>query len=404
MGPPVGGPIFLLTLCRYSFIYYLKDGDHQVRTNKWLLLTLVAAFASAVLATTSYCAEESGKDAFPVVRIGHVDMAVLITFHPLMQYYSFETGFFIKPLKEGLSRKELLEEVKARQEKNRVLAEKEGAEIKSHVDELASIEVEVARLLAKTSGEQNALNEKFSKEIAGIKDEAEKKSRTEKYNAELGRIDREYYENKKKHEERKVKLSQRISELQQKINEANYMDTKESRKIFYDIINEINEAVAEVAKGEKIQAVFNSSFVSPLSVFEANKADYYARAQEYSKWTGELPIPNFGFLSEEVDEADIAGSGTGENSLKVTAAKNNCEAIYSKRAEFVKLFETREIFNPANQMMVYGGEDLTVKVLGKLFNKHSVPKAKIKLITDVLTQSKLVNRQVLEAMEKEHMK
>ena len=82
------------------------------------------------------CAAEPKKEtakeraAAQEFKIGYADMAALLAFHPLMQYYSYDANIFIRPLKGGLSKTEFLKQIRERQEKYKILKENTDNEIK----------------------------------------------------------------------------------------------------------------------------------------------------------------------------------------------------------------------------------------------------------------------------------
>lgn len=312
-------------------------------------------------------------------KMGYVDMAALLAFHPLMQYYSYDANIFIRPLKGGLSKTEFLKQIRERQEKYKILKENTENDIKKIQVEIDSIESEINKLRVKVSREQAVANQKYSDDYTKLSDENTRKLRTTEYHTHLSKLDRDYYEEKKKLDEYKDKKYAAMNDAILKISEVDYLNDVDSRNFFNSILDEIDAALKEAAEENKIPVILNSNYISmftPNEFISMNKYDAPASAIN----TNIPPMANYGYLLDNIDGA-AETMADNEINAKKEYVKNECTRLLNRRVEIARLFSR---YGVLNKMVVYGGVDLTADTLEKLLKKHGVADYKIQVITETL--------------------
>ncbi len=325
--------------------------------------------------------KETAKDqpAAQEFKIGYVDMAALLAFHPLMQYYSYDANIFIRPLKGGLSKTEFLKQIRERQEKYKILKENTENEIKKIQLEIDSLESEINKLRVKVSREQAVANQKYSDDYTKLSDENTRKLRTTEYHTQLSGLDRDYYEEKKKLDEQKDKKYAAMNEVILKISEVDYLNDVDSRNFFNSILDEIDAALKEAAEENKIPVILNSNFISmftPNEFIGMNKYDAPASAII----SNIPPMANYSYLLDNID-GTAETMADNEINAKKEYVKNECTRLLNRRVEIARLFSR---YGVLNKMVVYGGLDLTADTLEKLLKKHGVADYKIPVIIETL--------------------
>ncbi|HNY10818.1 MAG TPA: hypothetical protein PKK26_04415 [Candidatus Wallbacteria bacterium] len=353
------------------------------------LLTL-----SLLLPAVSTGAERKKNSGARELRIGFVDLSILMAFHPLMQYYSIDYDIFIKPLKKGLNKQELLNEVAERQQKNKNFNETSGGELKNLQQELGSIEAEITKLRVGVSREQDVINREYTEEYTGLQSEAEKKTRTQKYRNALSDIDSRYYSAKKKYDDRKAQINDRVSEISHSNHKIDYLDKKAGLEILNEIAVEINTALKDVAAENQIDVVLNSSAIHPFTPPKDIKPENYMREDPYSPNAAIAEVYS-GKLFENTD-----GLEAGKNTDGIS---ENCKEVYTKRGAFVESIMRKGIAMYSNRMFAHGGEDLTIKVLEKILRSYSVPQAKMDIMTKAITKSRNVDYERTHRVEEEEV-
>lgn len=312
-------------------------------------------------------------------KIGYVDMAALLAFHPLMQYYSYDANIFIRPLKGGLSKTEFLKQIRERQEKYKILKENTETEMKKIQFEVESIESEINKLRVKVSREQAVANQKYSDEYTKLSDENTRKIRTTEYHTQLSKLDRDYYDEKKKLDEQKEKKYAAMNDVILKISEVDYLNDVDSRNFFNSILDEIDAALKEAAEENKIPVILNSNYISmftPNEFIAMNKYDSPASAIN----SNIPPMADYGYLLDNIDGA-AETMADNEINAKKEYVKNECTRLLNRRVEIARLFSR---YGVLNKMVVYGGADLTADTLEKLLKKHGVAEYKIPVIIETL--------------------
>ncbi len=325
--------------------------------------------------------KESAKDqpAAQEFKVGYADMAALLAFHPLMQYYSYDANIFIRPLKGGLSKTEFLKQIRERQEKYKILKENTENEIKKLQSEIDSIDSEINKLRVKVSREQAVANQKYSDDYTKLTDENTRKLRTTEYHTHLSKLDRDYYEEKKKLDEQKDKKYAAMNDAILKISEVDYLNDVDSRNFFNSILDEIDAALKEAAEENKVPVILNSNYISmftPNEFIGMNKYD----APASSINPNIPPMANYGYLLDNID-GTTETMADNEINAKKEFVKTECTRLLNRRVEIARLFSRYRVLN---KMVVYGGTDLTAATLEKLLKKHSVADFKIPVILETL--------------------
>lgn len=315
--------------------------------------------------------------------VGYVDLATILSFHPYMNYYSFETGTFIKPIDNTGSKSDFLKQISERQQKNKVLKENQNAMQVKLNDEVKIIEDELSKIRVKISREQSVLNQKFSEEYTKLPDEKSRKMRLEKYHKDLSVLEDNFYKERKSMEEQKEKALNQIKEIHDDVNKVDYMTKKDSQAFFAEIISEINEAIKQAAAEKKVGFVLNSNYISVFtpapavnsSNFSAENTRVYSAQQEMN-----MPAANYAPIINAFEEVN-GNDATSENGIQKTSIEENCKKIFDNRVEFVKVFAQNSVLN---QLVVCGGQDLTVDVIKLILEKHNTSKKKQEIIINKL--------------------
>ncbi|HOD40269.1 MAG: hypothetical protein BWY32_00045 [bacterium ADurb.Bin243] len=345
---------------------------------------IIAIFISMALLCSIAAAEskkEGGKeqDAWQNFKMGYVDMAAILAFHPLMQYYSYDANIFLRPLKGGISKTEFLKQIRDRQEKYKILKENTELEIKKIQASLDLIESEINKLRVKVSREQAVANQAYSEEYTKLTDENTRRTRTNEYHNQLSKLDRDYYDEKKKLDDQKQKKYDEMNNVILKISEVDYLNDVDSKNFFNSILDEIDEALKEVAAEKKIPVILNSNYISMFTPNEMITFNNYETPVSTIK-TNIPPMANYSYLIENVDgPADTMA--TNEITARKEYVKNECTKLMNRRIEIARLFARYQVLN---RMVVCGGVDLTAAVLEKLLKKHAVADYKIPVITETL--------------------
>lgn len=312
-------------------------------------------------------------------KVGYADMAALLAFHPMMQYYSYDANIFIRPLKGGISREEFLRQIRERQEKYKILRENTESEIKRLQSEIDAIEGEINKLRVKVSREQAIANQKYSEDYTRLSDENTRKKRTAEYHSHLSRLDGEYYEEKKKLDEQKEKKQSAMNEVIMRISEVDYLNEVDSRNFFNSILDDIDAALRETAEEKKIPVILNSNYISMFTPNEMIVQNVYPNPVSAIQ-TNIPPMANYSYL---IDSADGPSEqmATNEVASKKEALKSECLKLMNRRVEIARLFARYQVLN---RMVVYGGVDLTADALEKILKKHAVADYKIPVIVETL--------------------
>ncbi|HNY13009.1 MAG TPA: hypothetical protein PKK26_15590 [Candidatus Wallbacteria bacterium] len=340
-----------------------------MKKNKILFLYLLLSFSLVLTGFSDALSAEGKKTSASHMKVGYVDLSTLLAFHPYMQYFSFESNVFIRPIKEKTDKSDLLKQIRDRQEKYKIFRETKDAEMKRLQEDVSTVENEINKLRVKLSREQTLLNQKYSDEYTKLSAEKEKKERTEIYHRELSKLEQEYYNDKKIYEQQKSKISEQMNEIMQKLLEVDYLSRKDGEDFFNGIVAEINSALKEVADEKKIPVVLNSNFISVFSSSNFAAPGNYDE-QNSAVRLETLPMANYTSIIDNLEQLEAA-SATSEIEAGSAALSSYCNTFFGRRKEIVRLFYKSGILN---QMVLVGGEDLTLETLERIFAKHSIPK------------------------------
>ncbi len=348
----------------------------------FLIIYFNNIFSACVIAAEKKKSQSENDYIAQGLKIGYVDMAALLAFHPMMQYYSYDANIFIRPLKGGLTKSEFLKQIRERQDKYKILKENTEADMKRLQFEIDSIEAEINKLRVKVSREQAVANQKYSDDYTKISDEAVRKQRTSEYHAQLFKLDRDYYDEKKKLDEQKEKKYVSMNAVILRISEVDYLNDVDSKNFFNSILDEIDAAIKETAEEKKVPFILNSNYISMFTPKEQitinNNFDVPASAIR----TNIPPMANYSYLLDNIDGPEET-MAENEITSKKEFVKNECTRLLNRRAEIARLFSRYRVLN---KMVVYGGVDLTSNVLEKLLKKHSVSNFKIPVILETLDE------------------
>jgi len=350
-----------------------------MKKNKLILLYIFLYLVMALAGPSDAFPAEGKKAAAPRLKVGYVDLSTLLAFHPYMQYFSFESNVFIRPIKEKTGKSDLLKQIRDRQEKYKILHETKDTEMKRLQEEFSTVENEINKLRVKLSREQTLLNQKYSDDYTKLSVESEKKERTELYHRELSKFEQEYYNDKKKYEELKSKISEQMNEIMQKLQEVDYLSRKDGEDFFNGIVAEINSAVKEAADEKKIPVVLNSNFISVFSPANFATPGNFTEQNSDARLDS-LPMANYTTIIDNIEQLESA-SATSEIEASSAALSSYCNTFFGRRTEIVRLFYKSGILN---QMVLVGGEDLTLETLERIFAKHSIPKSRSEKIIRTL--------------------
>jgi len=325
--------------------------------------------------------KETSKDpsAANDFKIGYADMAALLAFHPLMQYYSYDANIFIRPLKGGISKEEFLKQIRERQEKYKILKENTELEVNKLQREIDALEAEINKLRVKVSREQGLANQKYSEDYTKLSDENTRKTRTAEYHSHLSKLDRDYYDEKKKLDEQKDKKYAAMNEVIMKISEVDYLNDVDSRNFFNSILDDIDAALKETAEEKKIPVILNSNYISMFTPTEMIVQNNFENPVSTIQ-TNIPPMANYSYLIDNTDGPSDQ-MATNEINAKKDYVKSECLKLINKRIEIARLFARYQVLN---KMVVYGGADLTADTLEKILKKHGVAEFKIPLIVETL--------------------
>jgi len=357
------------------------------------IITMSVAFlAGDLFAESKKSSARETKPAPGQPKVGMIDFLTLIVFHPSMQYYSFENNTFIRPLQEGVPATELLGRIRERQEKFVIMQKTRNDEIGKLKQELETIESELNKIRVKASREQSAINLKYTEEYTKLTADRDRKECTDQYHKQLLKLDEDFYLEKKKFEDRKSEIVKSINENFSKLQEINYLNSNDSKDFLNEIIDEINCAICEVAVEKKLVCVMNSNFVSGFIQPESlssrpSENSSNAIASESSRTAETTKNADYSSIIECIDDIDSGTAADIEN--KKNTLNVNCIRLFQRRIEAAKLFAGK---GNLSQMVVWGGEDITIEVLGRLLKKHSVGAGKIRIISDAV--GKLLNPQI----------
>ncbi len=327
---------------------------------------------SLLLPSASPAAENKKNAGASELKIGFVDLSILLAFHPLMQYYSVDSDAFIKPLKKGLSKQELLDEAAGRQQKHKIFAETSGGELKKLQQELDSVENEINRLRVGVSREQDVINRNYTEEYTALPNEADRKARTQKYQKALSDIDIRYYGAKKKYDDRKAQINERFNEISRSNREVDYLDKKAGLEFLNEIAEEINASLKEVAEENRVSVVLNSAVISGFTPPEDLRHENHMVEDPYLPGAA-IPDVKYGDLFEAP-----AGAEASKNADTIS---ENCKAVFNGRGSFIESIMRKGVSMHSNRMFAHGGENLTIKVLENILRKYSVPQAKMDIMT-----------------------
>ncbi len=346
-----------------------------------MMIVIIISMALPNCAAAGDSKKEGGKEqeAWQNFKMGYVDMAAILAFHPLMQYYSYDANIFLRPLKGGISKTEFLKQIRDRQEKYKILKENTELEIKKIQASLDVIESEINKLRVKVSREQAVANQAYSEEYTKLTDENTRRARTNEYHNQLSKLDRDYYDEKKKLDDQKQKKYDEMNTVILKISEVDYLNDVDSKNFFNSILDEIDAALKEVAAEKKIPVILNSNYISMFTPNEMITFNTYETPASGIK-TNIPPMANYSYLIENVDgPADTMA--TNEITARKEYVKNECTKLMNRRVEIARLFARYQVLN---RMVVCGGVDLTSAVLEKLLKKHAVADYKIPVIVETL--------------------
>lgn len=238
------------------------------------------------------------------LRMGKVDLSILMALHPDMALFSPGRGRFCKALPEGADYQAAQAELLKRQQKvteNQKLYSKELSELEQ---DIASLERQRFGARSEKSSEMNRAAEKFRKNLAGPAKLATavlnaKKGDTSTENqkpVEAGpdhdaareAYERELTEIESRHSATVSRLDRQITQkkaemasLKDKIEEPLYLNESESSALMEKIVTDISLCVDAAAAAQGLQLIINDSFAVEKSVRQGIPIDE-ALALEFS--------------------------------------------------------------------------------------------------------------------------
>ncbi len=262
-----------------------------------------------------------------------VNLSLVYNFHPLVQTYVPDEGYFMKIDKNdrGIFKK--------RSDDNREL-------INSCYDELDKIKENIKNLSNETDNLQFNCWQKKKKIENSIDINSKEKTVNEtNLNQKLELNEKEYRNGLSKIAFKKELLLKKAAEIETKLKSVNYFTGAEHKSIVEKIKKEVNEAILEISKKYQLYPVINST-------------NFHMQRQENKR--------------------------TARNT-KIIESKNFIDTAVTETEIFLEPFDEVNV----NNFIIAGGKDITCEVLEIILKKYKIEKTAINLITMGIKTKKL---------------
>ncbi len=370
--------------------------DRISKTVFFSFLISAAFFAALFSSGTASGAGTEKNDASGNNIIGTVDMKRVYARHPLMLYYDQNAELFVKPVEAS----NLMAEAVTRAESDRNIefkraGEASAQELRRLRNEITAVTDELQKIDHKTDMEINMKNESFKETYAAINNENEKKTRSVEHRIKIDKIKTNFLAEKK---ELKIKLNETTAafeNLRNSVLKFHYLSSEESEKLFERIKNESIEAVKQAAADEGISFVMESGLMSGKTIDKktaVKKRDGFktgADGIEAMIWDGPSYTNILNLLTDMVKPAK-AGTNTeyknipdNFNKISNGVALKRFQSMLSN-SEYISGISDPKFQKFRNAPIIYGGRDITAKVIIGILTKYKIPKESIEVIGENL--------------------
>lgn len=311
--------------------------------------------------------------------IGTVDLAVVYSFHPLMQYYNHDLGLFLKPFKgENQSYEKLLSLIEARNKEYKAAKDAVAPEIKRLKTEYDEINRQISKVESICVFEASSANDKMLQEAAAAKSDSEKDEISRKYRKKT-------FDIQKKLEAETAALKSKLSEITvsndrifNSLLELHYLNRENSDKLLSDINSEIREALSYAAKKTNVRAIMN------VGAMEIRKPDYMemspalpAAAVPAKPRDAEGIVPDYNPILSMLRNFEYKPDSVHN--------PKNIRNIFMN-STFIPLLENNrkmtKIKGVINDPILFGNTDLTPMVVIYLMAKNGISREKAELLLD----------------------
>jgi len=370
--------------------------DRISKTLFFSFLIFIVFFAALFSSETASGAGTEKNEGSGNNIIGTVDMKQVYAYHPLMLYYDGNAGLFIKPVEAS----NLMAEAVTRAESDRNIEfqrarEANAQELRRLRNEITAVTDELQKIDHKTDMEINMKNESFKETYAAINNENEKKTRSVEHRIKIDNIKTNFLAEKK---ELKIKLNETTAafeNLRNSVLKFHYLSREDSEKLFERIKNESFEAVKQSAADEGISFVMESGLMSGKTIDKktaVKKRDGLKTGSdgiEAMIWDGPSYTNILNLLTDMVKPAK-AGTNTeyknipdNFNKISNGVALKRFQSMLSNN-EYISGISDPKFQKFRNAPIIYGGRDITAKVIIGILTKYKIPKDSIGFIGESL--------------------
>ena len=327
---------------------------------------------------SSYAAENNAAGSENL--LGTIDMLAVYAYHPSMQYYDYDKGLFIRPIKLNATINEFNNLIKSRfdeQEKTKSQLRNDFQKMNADIDSLSK---RLNDIDSKKAGEIYQINQSGSEEMSKMKEVSEREKKVKIIQEEIAKIENKYLKEKQEITASLEKALAASEELKLNVLKIHYMTPSETEKEFEKINKQIDEAIKYSMNKKNVKFLLNLSHFSGQKL-NGNISDKSIIPPSAQSSIDTAVAPSYTMISEFFNSLEAPAGDLKNIEAQKKAKKELYSKIFNERYKLTKI-NSKHI---NNNLVIAGGVDITMTVI--FYNlKDAINREKAEYIQQVLKE------------------
>lgn len=293
---------------------------------------------------------------------GQVDLALVLIFHPSMDYYYPREGLFTYEFEKSLSKEEVSKKFEKLLSQRKKGIDEAVVKIKKMQNSISSFIEQKNRKKSKCQQNINILRNEMAAKLNRATSQTQRQKIENEYKIKIEKEEETYSSFSRQIENKLDSIGRMYDFEKSRVQNITYADADKQNSFIEEIVKEIESAVTEAAKESKTSVVFNGQILRAQ-----NKKIKTKRTQAWKDIFQDSPFQRF-----------------GNSSLNAAGHFLPDDVKYSSRlaqySQYSKKFKNQPLFN---SVFLVGGTDLTPNVIRIVHERNGYSEKQINKILKV---------------------